>query len=230
MIINECLDGVCFPGMEKTVQSVQSGPFADGGGDSARTPHLPVELVLRFCQGDVDAFEAIYAVEAKRHLKYTTSLVRSENEACEICQDVWSEVWLRRSNLNNADSFLGWLYSITRKMVALHYRKNHRRVRLLLFDDIEEIHLGVMLNMADMRPGPEELARQKQWQQALDNEIGELDIVTQEIFYYRFGAGMKIREIAECLDMPLSSVNTKLRRTLMKIRKRLKKKGVEYPF
>jgi len=48
--------------------------------------------------------------------------------------------------------------------------------------------------------------------------MGELPVSYREVLTLRFEEEMKLEEIAEVLDMPISTVKTQLRRSLLRMR------------
>jgi RNA polymerase sigma-70 factor (ECF subfamily) len=182
------------------IESIQSFALSEEPDQASDTePRIRVEWVLKFQQGDMAAFETIFAFERKRLSRYIFNFVRLQDVVEDIFQEVWIEAWQHRADLRKPESFLSWLYGITRQRIALYYRKNHQRVRIQLFGDTS-VSNEVENTMEDKRPGPDHSIRKTQWQEVFDQEVNNLDLVCQEIISYRFGAGMSLREIAERLD------------------------------
>ena len=56
--------------------------------------------------------------------------------------------------------------------------------------------------------------------------MAELPVIYREVLTLRFEEEMKLEEIAEVLGTPLSTVKTRLRRSLEQMRQRLEAKGM----
>lgn len=81
------------------------------------------ELVSLLKQGNQAAFEQLYRNYSVRILKKLIALLKDEETAKEILQDVYMKVWEKREMLDPELSFRSFLFRIAENMVVDFFRK-----------------------------------------------------------------------------------------------------------
>ncbi len=140
----------------------------------------------------------------------------------QTAEDLTSMIFeraLTRLELFDADkgSFSTWLFSIARRVVANHFRSQHRKPAMVLLDEDIQIE-GPDCN-------PEETLLQLRQQQLLQEQLLALPEREQEIIALRFGAGLSNREIGRLIGLSESNVGTILHRAVQKMRKTFQNEG-----
>lgn len=69
-------------------------------------------LVKRFTNGDMHAFDTIYAVFNQKLQKFIFTLIKTEPDTEDIVQEVFVKVWENREKLKNHASFDSYLFTI----------------------------------------------------------------------------------------------------------------------
>lgn len=147
---------------------------------------------------------------------YNFILSRSGN--VELAQDITSQTFMnalekiRQFKWRNV-SFGAWLYRIAINNLNSHFRK-HKRI--FLADE------ETLINLADKQLPPyepytdlDEQARIKE----LNLAIKKLPADEQNLVALKYFQNKSYEEIAEILDLPVSTVGVKLHRSLKKVRK-----------
>jgi len=83
-------------------------------------------IISRIILGEQDAFRMVYEQYSKRLYYTVLRLVKSEELAEELVQDVFVKVWENRKNLNPALSFKAYLFKIAENQVLDFFRKAAR--------------------------------------------------------------------------------------------------------
>jgi len=143
--------------------------------------------------------------------------VRQPAEAEDLFQQTWLRVAEKIQHYDPRRSFEAWLFTLARNLAIDHLR----RVRPESLD--EPIGDGAQGETAATRlpsreQPPIEGILQRERSQRLGVVLEMLPVVQREVLTLRFEEEMKIEEIAEVLGAPLSTVKTRLRRALERLR------------
>lgn len=133
----------------------------------------------------------------------------------DAAEDAAQEVFLKAVRYLDSKEFNGnfraFLYQIARN-ICLDMKKNRWRE---------------VVNMDDVMNEPYELSSSiQQVEHKIDIGIAlsELDEIEREIVQLRFGQDLKLKEIGEILNMPLRTVQSKLRKAMKTIKIKLEVK------
>jgi len=182
---------------------------------------------VRLRRGDPQALVSL--LERYQHRLYRF-LVRMVHEPA-TAEDLFQMTWMRvAENARRFDPNRGiepWLFSIARNL-AIDYLRRARPESLdeplPSGDSRAEMIAGNQASALEMLMG-------KQRTNRLISAIDELSPNYCEVITLRFEEEMKLEEIAETLDIPLSTVKTRLRRALDALRGKLEHRlpGGELP-
>jgi len=133
----------------------------------------------------------------------------------DVAQQVWTTVWQRVGELRDSKRWRPWLYRLARNAATDAGRDTtRRRDRALKSASV----LGWAAS--ESTPDRELLAGERR--RAVLEAIEALPILYREPFVMRHVTGWSYAEIAEVLDMPVDSVETRLVRARRLLRERLK--------
>lgn len=88
------------------------------------------ELLSRLVGGDQDAFTLLYHKYSGPLYINVLKLVKDEQVAEELIQDLFARVWQKKSELNITSSFSAYLFRMGQNLVHDFYRKIQRDQRL----------------------------------------------------------------------------------------------------
>ncbi len=87
-------------------------------------------LLGRLAEGDAPAFTALYEKYSLKLYANIFRLVKSEDTAKEILQELFLKIWELRGQIDPEKSFKSFLYKIAGNLVYDHFRKVSRDKRL----------------------------------------------------------------------------------------------------
>jgi len=87
-------------------------------------------ILQRLREGDERAFHHIYKLYSERIYGRLMKLLKDEDVADSILQDVFLRIWERREQIDPEQPFKAYLYRIAENFVCDHFRKVARDTRL----------------------------------------------------------------------------------------------------
>ena len=146
-------------------------------------------------------------------------LVGVNVDAEDITQEVFLRLWQRRKEIDK-ERVLGWLLRVTRNCcIDLHRKKKAR------FLNLNPIEFTEDTGVSDDR-GPDKQMDDKRFANILKDAISNLPDPYRSILVLREMHEMKYDEIADVLDLPLTTVKVYLHRARAKLRKDLIERDV----
>ena len=158
-----------------------------------------VGLLLRQLKdGSEPAFNALYRLHSTMLLANIRNLVRDQETAKELLQELYLKVWENRENIDETKSFRAYLFTIARNMVYNHFRKiamdNKAKLRL-----INEITEAYEYNHA----GLDDAANTA----LLQDAVQSLSPQCREVYRLSRMEGRSHEEISQVMGISLSTVN-----------------------
>lgn len=167
------------------------------------------ELVTLAKSGNADAFGELYELYYKEMYCYACYVTGNEVLAQDAVSDAVVSAFQQIKSLKNAKAFKGWLFKILCAACKRHYTENEKKKTLVYLDDenggyeepagFESVELSVELRRA----------------------LEDLSCEEREIVLLSVLGNYKSHEIASILDCPSSTVRSKLKRSLKKLRESL---------
>ena len=167
------------------------------------------DLIARCALRDRQAFRDLYGRTSAKLYGVTLRILRDRSEAEEALQEVYVKIWQR------ADRYVPGGYSPISWLVAV--ARNHSldilRARKPQSEDID-----LALDVADAGPTPEKAAVDSGERGRIDNCLAQLDTEKADAVRGAYLDGYSYEELAERHKVPLNTMRTWLRRSLMKLR------------
>lgn len=170
------------------------------------------ELMLRYKDGNADAFVELYARHKAPLYRYMLRSCESKAVAEELYQDVWASVIAARSRYKATAKFSTWLYSIASHRLVDHYRKQGKWDEYLVDDD------GASCAVAVSFEQPERQADMNQQMRRLFHCLQLLPPPQRQVFLLKEEAGLTLSAVAASVGIGLESVKSRMRYALKKLR------------
>lgn len=173
--------------------------------------------VAQLRRGDLDALSTLVSRYQNRLYRFLLRLVRDRAEAEDLFQQTWVHVAEKIRRFDPSRNFDAWLFTVARNLAIDHLR----RIRPASLDQpvSEDESQGTAVDrLVSKNPAPLDLVLENERARRLGTALEELPLVYREVMTLRFEEEMKIEEIAQVLDVPLSTVKSRLRRSLEQMR------------
>lgn len=155
-------------------------------------------LLILLKNGDYVAFTALYELYSSRILGRLIRLLKSEQIAEEILQELFMRIWERRTSIDPNLQFKSFLFSIAQNLVYDHFRKISLN---------EKYRSNFILSHSEGYAHVEEELLFKQTQQHIMNAIAKLPPQCQRVFVLFKLEGKSYQEICDTLQISKSTVN-----------------------
>jgi len=165
--------------------------------------------ILRAANGDRAAFRALYDATAPKLLGVCLRVLHDRAEAEDVLQEIYVKIWHNAGRYSaNGLSPMTWLITIARNSAVDRLRK---RRRAGASDALDE-------RIADGGAGPEAQAVAASERRRLDTCMEELPADRAEAVRRAYLDGETYADLAARFDVPLNTMRTWLRRSLLKLR------------
>jgi RNA polymerase sigma-70 factor (ECF subfamily) len=175
-------------------------------------------LMLRYRDGDLRAFEVLYARHKGGLHRYLQRLCRDRDVASDLFQEVWSKVIASRERYEARAQFNTFLYRIAHNCAIDYFRRAGKVGPGQSADvaDLEEVLSG---NEADR---PEVQLSQAQVKAAFKRALDELPAEQRDVFVLYEESGLSLEEIGKITGVAMETAKSRLRYAVSKLRAALK--------
>jgi len=181
--------------------------------------------VARLRRGDLNALSELISRYQNRLYRYLLRMVRQPAEAEDLFQQTWLRVVEKIRAFDPTRNFDAWLFTLARNLAIDHLR----RVEPRSLDEPVSDDPGAETaadKLASREPLPLDHVAANERAMHVATAMTTLPLVYREVLTLRFEEEMKIEEIARVVGAPLSTVKTRLRRSLEQLRRCLE---TQYP-
>ncbi len=184
------------------------------------------ELIAGLQQGDPDAFRQLVETYQNRVYNTVLAIVRQPEEAEDVAQDVFIQVFESIRTFGGDGKLTAWIYRIATTKALEAYRRNHTRKRFAFFTSLfgadgVEGALSDQLHPVDFaHPGVK--LEQQERSKVLFAAITRLSDQQKIAFTLYHIEGLSYQEITDVMQLSLSSVESLLHRAKVNLRKWLR--------
>ena len=172
------------------------------------------KLIVRVSLRDREAFDLLYRHTSAKLFGICLRVLNDRAEAEEALQEIFVKVWSKADRFAISElSPISWLAAVARNHAIDRLRT--RKPRTTALDDAMEV--------SDPRPDPEMMAEASSERERIDSCLDELDGDRAAAVRGAYLAGESYAELAERHNVPLNTMRTWLRRSLMKLRECLER-------
>lgn len=168
-------------------------------------------LMQAWADGDVGAFEVLYARHRERLHRFLLRQLRDPGVAEEVFQDTWQRVVSAGRDWRPDAAFATWLYRIARNRIADHWRALQYRPPAPGDADERTARLEDPDN-------PEERLEADERQRALQQALDALPDEQREVVLLRLEQELTLEEIGDITGVGRETVKSRLRYAMDKLR------------
>ena len=180
------------------------------------------EELVEACQaGETSAFDVLVARWEDRIRGAAYRFLGSEEEARDVAQEAFLKAYRALGGFKREARFSSWLYQIATNLCRDRLRRRRTRGTVSL-EALEETGPVIM----DPRPGAHERLLQLDIGRVVRRAVDALPEEQRVVVILKEYQELTFLEIAQALDVPLSTVKTRLYRGLGQLRLRLEREGM----
>ena len=161
--------------------------------------------------GDADAFRQLYHNTDRTVYSFILSILKNPQDAEEVMQETYLKIWTSAASYHSQGKPLAWMFTIARNLCYMKFREQKHQADMGL-DDLNGEETGEVClpleNLADAM--------------VLKSALEILKEDERQIVLLHASAGLKHREIAADLQMPLATVLSKYNRAIKKLKQYLR--------
>ena len=177
----------------------------------SKNSHLD-EVLKRLARGDKTALEELYHETKTAVYGFSLTITKNPADSEDVLQETYLKIWANADRYTAKGTPMSWILMITKNLSLMKLREKKRH------QDLEPEEWDMEFHIPDSAGNIED-------RQLLEVALNLLTLEEREIILLHAVSGLKHREIAELLDMPLATVLSKYHRGLKKLRKYVE--GVE---
>jgi len=160
------------------------------------------------------AFERQVSAHEDQVYRFARSMLNDDATAQDVTQEVLITLWEHQEELDE-DGLVAWLMRVTRNACIDRLRARQRR-RKTVRTDSDDVGRA-----ASPTPTPDRHAETEDLRDHVLDALDRVDNPYRRVVALRELQGLKYKEIAEALDMPLNTVKVYLHRGRKKLRAQL---------
>jgi RNA polymerase sigma-70 factor (ECF subfamily) len=173
-----------------------------------KTYNVTTETLTDLKRGDHKAFDVVFLSYFDKVKRFIAGLVRSEDDAEDLAQDVFAKLWTERETIDIQSSFKSFLYVMSRN-AAYNYLK-HKLVQANYANEYVQ---------REEMDTPEELVFAKEIELLIEMALCRMPEKRSEIYRLSRNKGLSTDEIAARLNISRKTVENNLTLALKEIRK-----------
>ncbi len=182
-------------------------------------------LVARAKSGDQEAFGELVARHQGAMFAIGRAYFASEADAQDAVQDAFLKAFPSLAQLDFLDRFAAWMARITMNTCLDTLRKRTDKQSLADF----ATSIPLRPRVAEPPLTPARLAGQSEEAEMLRAAIGRLPEPQRIVIMLRYGSELSYEQIAEYLELPVTTVDSRLHKAKLALRKSLKPLDTKAP-
>ena len=170
----------------------------------AEDRHELQQLLIHIAGGEREALAELYQRTRSAVYGLALSYLKNAHDAQDLTQDVYVQVWDRAEQYRLTGSPMGWLLAVCRNLCLMRLRRTERHAVLseAEWDAIPQQETGLTTEERTL----------------LQHVLSRLGEEERRIVLLHAVTGLKHREIAALLELPLPTVLSKYHRAIRKMR------------
>lgn len=167
-------------------------------------------LIKAIKEGDHYSFEQIYYCYCKKVYLFACRYTGNVSEAEEIVQEVFCKIWEHRTNLDENQSFNGYILTITKNII---FNENRKKINFSKYAQNIVNYIQRNTNQTENQIIFEN------FRNIINNEIENFPPKRRQIFKLSRNDGLSYKEISKRLNISERTVETHLRLAIKSLKK-----------
>jgi len=179
------------------------------------------ELLGRFCRGQTEAFGLLVRRYERELYGYLRRYLGDSSLAEDVFQNTFLQLYVKSAQYESGRPFRPWLYTIATHQAIDALRRNARHQVLSLEQKREDNANGEMRRLLDTLeshgPSPMDNLSAQERKDRVRAGVDRLPDFLRDVVLLAYYQGLKYREIAEILGIPVGTVKSRLHAALNKL-------------
>jgi len=178
---------------------------------------LKIKILVNLKKGKKKAFKKVFTIYYPRLEKYAGYFIANSQEAEDIVQDVFVQVWENREAIKTDSNFDSYLFTLVRNRCLNVLKKQMAEKNYIdkIQANSEELY-NISFGMEDNF-----LSMEKLLYEQLEKIIEEMPERCQSAFCLKWKEGKKIREIADIMGISSTMVDKHLAKGMEMVRQKM---------
>ncbi len=182
------------------------------------------DLLLRFRRGETEAFGALLRRYERELYGYLHRYLGNSALAEDVFQNTFLQLYLKSSQYEPGRPVRPWLYTIATHQAIDALRRNGRHQAVSLEMVREESSgqgdvNGLVRLLESPEPGPFDQLSEQEQRDKVRQSVEQLPEPYRQVLVLAYYQGLKYREIAEILEIPVGTVKSRLHAALLKLQR-----------
>lgn len=178
-------------------------------------------LLTRFRAGQELAFEVLVRRYERELFGYLRRYLGDSSLAEDVFQNTFLQVYTKSGQYEEGRPVRPWLYTIATHQAIDAMRRQGRHQAVSLDQNREELPNGEVRNLVDLLetrgPGPAEQVQGDESRERVRASVESLPEFLRQVVVLAYYQGLKYREIADVLGIPVGTVKSRLHAALVKL-------------
>jgi RNA polymerase sigma-70 factor (ECF subfamily) len=180
------------------------------------------DLLARFRRGETEAFGVLLRRYERELYGYLRRYLGNGTLAEDVFQNTFLQLYIKSSQYEPGRPVRPWLYTIATHQAIDALRRNGRHQAVSLERAREEACgqgevSGLLEMLQNSGPSPLEQASEQERRQRVRHSVEQLPDTLRQVLVMAYFQGLKYREIADVLEIPVGTVKSRLHAALVKL-------------
>ncbi len=171
-------------------------------------------LLRQLREGSEEAFVTVYRIYWKPLFNHAYHRLHDEQDVKELIQDLFSELWQKRCSLEIHTSLSAYLQSALRFKILNLYKREKLK---------ERFSSSVYINGDPSSNSVDEAFNYAELNQAYEEALTSLPVKRRKAYHLKYHQGKSYAEIAQFMEISVSTVEKHINMAVKSIRFRLEK-------
>ncbi len=161
-------------------------------------------LVSQIANGDKNALSELYKIARSSVYGFALSILKNAHDAEDALQNAFVKIWENASQYRQGTKPMAWILTITKNLCYMKLREQSK------CDNFEEEEMSFLV-------APDNVALTVENRVVLEAAFKAITDEERQIVMLHVVSGLKFREIATLLDIPIATALSKYHRAIKKM-------------